>query len=76
MDYFRAFNNLSALYFPGQESNIPNYVSNVNIFRIFFNLYFDTNYEILDERLIWYDYTKPFLHNDVTELVKSSSLRN
>jgi hypothetical protein len=76
MDYFRGFNNLSALYFPGQESNIPNYVSSVNIFRIFFNLYFDTNYEILDERLIWYDYTKPFVHNDVTELVKSSSLRN
>ena len=76
MDYFRGFNNLSALYFPGQESNIPNYVSSVNIFRIFFNLYFDTNYEILDEKLIWYDYTRPFLHNDVTELVKSSSLRN
>ena len=76
MDYFRAFNNLSALYFPGQESNIPNHVSNVNIFRIFFNLYFDTNYEILDERLIWYDYTQPFLHKDVTKLVKSSSLRN
>ncbi len=76
MDYFRGFNNLSALYFPGQELNLPTYVSAVNTFRIFFNIYFDTNYEILDEKFIWYSPENPFIQKDVTELVKSSSLRN
>ena len=76
MDYFRGFNNLSALYFPGQELNLPEYVSAVNTFRIFFNIYFNTEYEILDEKLFWYSPDNPFEHNDVTELVKFSDLRN
>lgn len=76
MDYFRGFNNLSALYFPGQESSLPTYVAAVNTFRIFFNIYFNSNYEILDEKLIWYSPENPFVQNDVTELVKSSYLRN
>jgi len=76
MDYFRGFNNLHALYFPGQESNLPTYIASVNTFRIFFNTYFDTNYEILNEKFIWYSPEIPFTQNDVTELVKSSDLRN
>ena len=76
MDYFRGFNTLSALYFPGQELNLPEYVSAVNTFRIFFNLYFNTEYEILDEKFIWYSPDDPFKHNDVTEIVKFSELRN
>jgi hypothetical protein len=76
MDYFRGFNNLHALYFPGQESNLPTYIASVNTFRIFFNTYFNTNYEILNEKFIWYFPEIPFTQNDVTELVKSSDLRN
>jgi phosphoglycerol transferase MdoB-like AlkP superfamily enzyme len=76
IDYFRGLNNLAALYFPGQESDIPTEISAVNIFRIFFNSYFDAQYDILDEKLIWYNPEKPFLQFDVTEIVKSSSLRN
>ena len=76
MDYFRGFNNLSALYFPGQESNLPTYVSAVNTFRVFFNIYFNTDYEILNEKFIWYSPDNPFVQSDVTELVKSSDLRN
>ena len=48
MDYFRALNNLNALYFPGKESHFPMNTSTVNVFRIFFNLYFEVDYEILD----------------------------
>jgi len=76
MDYFRALNNLNALYFPGKESHFPMNTSTVNVFRIFFNLYFEVDYEILDEKQIWYIPSMPFQYIDVTEIVKSSSLRN
>ena len=76
MDYFRALNNLNALYFPGKESHFPMDVSVVNVFRIFFNLYFEADYEILDEKQIWYAPDKPFKQMDVTEIVMSSYFRN
>jgi len=76
MDYFRAFNNLNALYFPGKESHFPMDVSTVNVFRIFFNLYFEADYEILDEKQIWYHPDKPFKQMDVTEIMMSSNFRN
>jgi hypothetical protein len=76
LDYFRALNNLNALYFPGKETYFPMDVSPVNIFRIFFNLYFESDYEILDERQIWYAPNQPFNHTDVTEIIKSSQFRN
>ena len=55
MDYFRALNNLNAVYFPGKESHFPMDISTVNVFRILFNLYFEVDYEILDEKQIWYE---------------------
>ena len=76
MDYFRAFNNLNALYFPGKETNFPMDISPVNIFRTFFNLYFESDYEILDEKQIWYVPDQPLKHTDVTEIIKSSHFRN
>jgi hypothetical protein len=76
MDYFRGFNNLHASYFPGQESNLPTYIESVNTFRIFFNIYFNTNYEILNEKFIWYSPEIPFIQHDVTEVVKNSDLIN
>jgi hypothetical protein len=76
IDYFRAFNNLSALYFPGKETHFPMDVAAVNIFRIFFNLYFEADYEILDDKQIWYSPEKPFKQIDVTKIIKSSHFRN
>jgi hypothetical protein len=75
MDYFRGLENLYALYFPGKESDIPTSISTVNTFRVFFNTYFNTNYEILDEKFYWYEPESPFIQKDVTEFIKSSSLR-
>ena len=75
IDYFRGLENLNALYFPGKESEIPNSIATVNTFRVFFNTYFDTNYEILDEKMFWYEPETPFIQKDVTELIKNSSLR-
>ena len=76
MDYFRGFNTLTALYFPEKESHFPTHVSPVNVFRVFFNLYLETDYEILDEKHIWYEPGTPFKQTNVTEIVKSSSFRN
>ena len=67
MDYNRAFNNLSALYFPGHEDEIPEGITPVNAFRVFFNAYFNTDYEILEDRQMWYVSERPYDQIDVTE---------
>ena len=76
MDYFRALNNLNALYFPGKESYLPLNIATVNVFRVFFNLYFEADYEILDDRQIWYMPNKPLNQTDVPEIIRTSSLRS
>jgi len=67
MDYNRAFNNLSAFYFPGHENEIPEGITPVNAFRVFFNTYLDTDYEILEDRQMWYVPERPYDQIDVTE---------
>jgi len=67
MDYYRGFNNLSAFYFPGHEDEIPEKVATVNTFRVFFNTYFNTDYEILEDRQMWYIPERPYDQTDVTE---------
>ena len=66
-DYIRGFNNLSAYYLPGEEKHET--IALVNIFRTIFNSYLEMNYEILEDRYIWYSPEKPFDHNDVTDLI-------
>ena len=75
-DYYGYFNNLSAMYFPNKESYFPIDVTPVNIFRVIFNLYFGTDYAILDDKLFWYEATKPFVHFDVTEKIQMASFQN
>ena len=67
IDYYRALEILQAFYFPGQEENIPEEFAAVNVFRIFFNLYLDANYEILEDRQFWNTTEKPFDLTDVTD---------
>ena len=76
MDYFRALNNLNAVYFPGKESYLPLNIATVNVFRVFFNLYFEADYEILDDRQMWYIPNKPLNQTDVTEIIRTSDLRS
>ena len=70
LDYLRGFNNLLAVYFPGKENQIPQQISSVNVFRTFFNIYFNTDYAYLEDRQIWYSPSKPFLQKDVTEKIQ------
>ena len=69
-DFIRGFNTISAFYFPGKTNSIPSEVSAVNTFRIFFNTYFDTNYEILEDRHIWYTEDKPYDFEDISHEFK------
>ena len=66
-DYIRGFNNLAAYYLPGEEKHET--IALVNIFRTIFNSYLEMNYEILDNRQIWYSPEKPFDHDDVSDLI-------
>ena len=66
-DYIRGFNNLAAYYLPGEEKRET--IALVNIFRTVFNSHLEMNYEILDDRQIWYSSEKPFDHTDVTDLI-------
>ena len=40
------------------------------MFRIFFNEYFDYEFEILTDRQIWYNPTNPYVQTDITEQLK------
>ena len=67
-DYIRGFNILLAVYLPNEneiEINGP-----VNVFRSVFNSSLDMDYEILDNRQIWYSPDKPFDQNDVTNIIQ------
>ena len=68
-DIRMGFNNISAFYFP--EKTIKDYdmQSGVNIFRMFFNTYFDTEFPILEDKKFWYQPAKPYNFIDVTEII-------
>ena len=66
-DYIRGFNILAAYYLPGEEKHEK--IAPVNIFRTIFNLYLEMDYEILDDRQIWYSQERVFDHDDVTDLI-------
>jgi len=66
IDYYRALNNISAFYFPDQEENMPKEIAAVNVFRTLFNLYLDADYEILEDKQMWYVPERPYDLIDVT----------
>ena len=66
-DYIRGFNNLATYYLPGEEKHEK--IALVNIFRTIFNSYLGMDYEILEDRHVWYSPEKPFDHKDVTDLM-------
>ena len=66
-DYIRGFNISDAYYLPGEEKHEK--IAPVNIFRTIFNSYLEMDYEILDDRQIWYSEEWVFDHDDVTDLI-------
>ncbi len=69
-NHFERMNILHAVYFPGINSaDLPDDTTPINIFRIIFNLYFKTNFQLLENRSFVSSYTRPYSFVDVTELV-------
>lgn len=65
--YRAAFNNLGAYYLPNKMDDLPERISGVNIFRIIFNSYLDTDYEMLNDEQYWYNSEKPFDYKNISE---------
>ena len=66
-DYIAGFNILAAYHIPNEMDNLPETISLTNIFRIIFNSYLDTEFEMLEDRQIWYTQQRPFDFTDVTD---------
>ena len=62
----------SAYYLPGTEKNLSNNViTPVNTFRIIFNSYFNTDYELLENKMYLIDDDDPDYFTDVTNILIS-----
>jgi phosphoglycerol transferase MdoB-like AlkP superfamily enzyme len=71
-DVFQKLSNLNAIYFPDEKHRemLTDDRTNVNTFRIVFNSYFGSNYEMLEDRTYWdLSIKKPFWFKDVTSVV-------
>ena len=72
---WEAFGNLNAMYFP-PEDKIPEYnsVTSVNTLRFIANAYFNMDYELLDDKIIWaYQEKMPYKFMDITGTVAGYS---
>jgi len=64
------FNNFKAYYFPDKGRNLEfESTTPVNSFRTLFNLYFDEDYELLEDRMYSNWPKKPYQFEDVTDIL-------
>ena len=72
-DVYQRLTNFDAIYFPDEENRIElkDDRTLVNTFRIIFNSYFSSNYEILENKLYWAWIGKPYYYEEVTDLIES-----
>ena len=71
-DVHQRLSNINAIYFPDEKPReiLMNDQTNVNTFRIVFNSYFGSDYDILEDKIYWnLSYKKPFLFKDVTSIL-------
>jgi hypothetical protein len=71
-DVHQRLSNINAIYFPDEKPReiLMNDLTNVNTFRIVFNSYFGSDYDILEDKIYWnLSYKKPFLFKDVTSIL-------
>ena len=63
--------NINYILLPGKNEN-PLYdtITPVNTFRVLFNDYFNTNFEVLEDRIFFSTYDKPYNFIDVTHLFR------
>ena len=71
-DVVQKLSNFNAIYFPDEKYRemLTNDQTNVNTFRIVFNSYFGSDYEMLEDRIYWgLSIKKPFWFKDVTSIL-------
>ena len=65
------FGILNAYYLPGKKEDcLYDSISPVNTFRLIFNLYFNMNYKLVEDRCFYSSYVLPFKFIDVTDKLK------
>jgi len=68
--YLRQFNNLKAYYFPNKGANFEFENSTpVNSFRVLFNVYFDENFPLLEDKIYFNHPETPYQLTDVTDFL-------
>ena len=66
MSLKQRFSILNAIYLPyGDEDVFYEGITPVNTFRIIFNEYFGTSYEILEDRMYYHPYASNIIHKDI-----------
>ena len=71
-EVFQRLSNFNAIYFPDEKHRemLTYDRTNVNTFRIVFNTYFGSDYEMLEDRTYWgLSIKKPFWFKDVTSIL-------
>jgi len=71
-DVFQRLSNFNAIYFPDEKYRemLTYDRTNVNTFRIVFNTYFGSDYEMLEDKTYWgLSIKKPFWFKDVTSIL-------
>ena len=71
-DISQRLSNLNAIYFPDEKHReiLTDERTNVNTFRIVFNSYFGSNYDIVEDKIYWgFTTKKPFWVKDVTNVL-------
>ena len=61
----------NAIYFPDEEKRkmLEDDRTAVNTFRIVFNSYFGSNYEMLEDKMYWSSAEHPYNYKDVTQII-------
>ena len=63
--------NINYILLPDKNENpLYNTMTPVNTFRVLFNDYFNTNFEVLEDRIFFSEYEKPYNFIDVTHLFR------
>jgi len=70
IQFLSGFNNFKAYYFPHEGKNIEfETTTPVNSFRILFNLYFDEEHELLEDKIYSQIEGKDYQFKDITEIL-------
>lgn len=70
IQFLSGFNNFKAYYFPDEGRNIEfETTTPVNSFRIIFNLYFDEERELLEDKIYYQIEGKDYQFKDITEIL-------